>query len=259
MKKVLVIGSNGQLGRCLADRYNTYQTHFISTSDREIDLDYKFVDIETVDITKAESIDDLFSDYRPDYVVNCAAYTNVPKAETDQMTAYHVNEIGPGNLAKACKSYDAKLIHISTDYVYNVNGLIDETTSLTKPLNIYGISKLLGDLSVLDENEENSRSDSGFRRFGCTGRFRRVRRSVRRHYGDGTHDAGGGVSVRDGAGRTDDRHDHVAVLLGLPLRGQGRDRLCADGAERHGLLRIQRAAGAAVFGRCAQDADDERR
>ena len=156
MKKVLVIGSNGQLGRCLADRYNTYQTHFISTSDREIDLDYKFVDIETVDITKAESIDDLFSDYRPDYVVNCAAYTNVPKAETDQRTAYHVNEIGPGNLARACKSYDAKLIHISTDYVYNVNGLIDETTSLTEPLNIYGRSKLLGDLSVLDENEENS-------------------------------------------------------------------------------------------------------
>lgn len=156
MNKILVIGSNGQLGRCLYDRYEQYCAHNINVQYTKFSVKYDFIDIETIDITNKESVTNVLRGYKPDYIVNCAAYTNVPKAEIDVNAARAVNECGPKNLAKWCNEHDVKLIHVSTDYVYsNINVLIDET-SIQQPLNTYGETKLHGDDAVIQENKENS-------------------------------------------------------------------------------------------------------
>ncbi|MCF2518418.1 dTDP-4-dehydrorhamnose reductase [Dyadobacter sp. CY351] len=133
--KILVLGASGQLGNCLKK----------VSGERNI-IDISFPSEDTGNILNVELLRDLFTSERPAYVVNCAAYTAVDKAEEDIETCRRVNKDGAGNVAELCKTFGAKFIQISTDFVFqgNVAKLLSETDP-TEPTNIYGITKLEGE------------------------------------------------------------------------------------------------------------------
>ncbi|MBS1548562.1 MAG: dTDP-4-dehydrorhamnose reductase [Bacteroidetes bacterium] len=140
--KILVTGSNGQLGLCLQNIAQQYSEH-----------DFVFLDSTSLDITNRSQIEDTFEEYKPQICINAAAYTAVDKAETEFEKAFAVNAYGVENLASLCEEYKALLIHISTDYVF------DGTTELpyseddfTSPLGVYGASKLLGEELAMENN-----------------------------------------------------------------------------------------------------------
>ena len=136
--KVLVLGANGQLGQSIKRVINeTNISDVYIFGGRDIcDIRYNF------DVRKA------FDEYKPDIVINCAAYTNVDKAETDFDEAFNANVIGPKNLAECCKSYGIHLIHISTDYVFSDNMKFRTEESPTKPCNAYGATKEMGERAI---------------------------------------------------------------------------------------------------------------
>ncbi len=135
MKKILITGANGQLGRCIkyaAPIGEKYVVNYFSRAD--------------LDIADAEAIEAHFRNNAYDYVVNTAAYTNVEKAESDQEQAFLINAEGVKNLAEACKKQGGTFIQISTDYVFD--GTKEDPyveTDATNPINVYGSSKLKGE------------------------------------------------------------------------------------------------------------------
>jgi dTDP-4-dehydrorhamnose reductase len=134
MKKVLITGAGGQLGK-----------EFVKVlSSKGID----FVDLERkdLDITNFEKVYKTLKEIKPSIVINCSAYNQVDLAETETSQAFSTNAIGPYNLAIACREINAKLIHYSTDYVFDgiKKGLYTEEDS-PNPLNQYARSKLLGE------------------------------------------------------------------------------------------------------------------
>jgi len=136
--KVLVTGANGQLGKSL-----------YKIKDRYPEIEYIFTDIEELDITNQEEVNDFFRKHKPDYCINTAAYTNVDKAESEIELNYKVNSTGPENLAVACIKYTTKLIHISSDYVYNNDSDEIMTEShKTFPKGEYAKSKLEGENKI---------------------------------------------------------------------------------------------------------------
>ncbi|MFT7278010.1 MAG: dTDP-4-dehydrorhamnose reductase [Gammaproteobacteria bacterium] len=134
--KILVTGKNGQLGSELQKTCPS-NVELICFGSKELD------------ISNAEQVNELLITHSPDIVINAAAYTAVDKAETDTDTAYAVNEQGAANLANACKNIDAKLIHISTDFVFDGTSTMPYTASdATNPLGVYGASKLAGEQAI---------------------------------------------------------------------------------------------------------------
>ena len=142
-KSILVTGANGQLGmefRALAPFYPEYVFLFASR--------------EELSITDTSSVEKYFSENKIDYCFNCAAYTAVDKAETEKDLAFESNGAAVGNLAAVCKKYNALLIHISTDYVFNGQATSPyKETDTTDPVNAYGASKLLGEQEAVKNNE----------------------------------------------------------------------------------------------------------
>ena len=142
-KNVLVTGANGQLGREIQARAQNAESifHFI------------FTDSDKLDITDAGQVSDFVNQQTIRYIINCAAYTAVDKAETDIDMAYKINHIGAENLAKASAENDCRLIHISTDYVFDGKSLVPYTESMpVNPLSVYGKSKLKGE-EAIQEND----------------------------------------------------------------------------------------------------------
>ncbi len=138
MKSILVTGSNGQLGRCIKD---------VAKDSKE--LNFIFTDKAELDITNRESVNAFFESNTVVYCVNCAAYTAVDKAESNEDYALAVNVLGVENLAKACKKHKAILIHISTDFVFDGKQTQPYTeVDEPNPLNVYGITKLQGEKVV---------------------------------------------------------------------------------------------------------------
>ncbi len=135
---VLVTGSKGQLGS---------EFSLIASSNEF--LSFLFVDKEEVDISNEKKLNDYLSQFKVDYIINCAAYTAVDLAENEQEISKNVNELAPLFLAKYCKQNKSRLIHISTDYVFDgkSNQQIAET-SPTNPLSIYGLTKLAGEKRI---------------------------------------------------------------------------------------------------------------
>jgi len=135
---ILVTGANGQLGnsiRKIAAKYPSY--HFL------------FTDIPEVDITDIALLEQLIRTNNIQAIINCAAYTAVDKAETDIEPAQKINVDGPYNLATAAKKANIKLIHVSTDYVFNgKNNLPLKENDPTDPIGIYGKTKLEGEIAV---------------------------------------------------------------------------------------------------------------
>ncbi|MFB6320717.1 dTDP-4-dehydrorhamnose reductase [Saccharicrinis sp. FJH54] len=144
--KILVTGSNGQLGSELKSRVKEFKS-----------WKFVFTDVEELDITSAEAIETYIKKKGPfNYLVNCAAYTAVDKAEDEFEKASLLNAYAPGYLAKACKNHDIKLIHISTDYVFEGKNHTPYTENdETSPNSVYGKTKLNGELQVLMNNSES--------------------------------------------------------------------------------------------------------
>ncbi|MDC5703124.1 dTDP-4-dehydrorhamnose reductase [Vibrio europaeus] len=136
--KILVTGSNGQVGQSLVKQLNN-----------EADITFLALDKENLDITNKEAVEKVVQEFSPDVIVNTAAYTAVDKAESEPEIADLINHIGPYNLAIAANIYDATLIHISTDYVFSGESMrpYDEKDT-TAPRSIYGKSKLAGEAAI---------------------------------------------------------------------------------------------------------------
>lgn len=140
MKTLLVTGANGQLGnsiRLLAKNYSGYN--------------FLFTDVDTLDITDPAAVRAMIKDNRVDYVLNCAAYTAVDKAEEDEALCRRINAFAVGVLGEAAHEAGAKMIHVSTDYVFNGTGYRPYVeTDATRPVSAYGRTKLAGE-EILQE------------------------------------------------------------------------------------------------------------
>ena len=133
--KVLITGTQGQLGLELIKQLGEYNGYAVTAADRR-----------ALDITDMGAVNDFLNKGGYHIVINCAAYTAVDKCESDQEEAYKVNALGPKHLAIACDALGAKLIHISTDYVFNgEDSRPRREDDGVAPGNIYGKSKLLGE------------------------------------------------------------------------------------------------------------------
>lgn len=136
--KIVVLGASGQLGSCL--KKVAAERNFSNIS---------FPTEEAGNILDTDLLNKLFTEEKPSFVINCAAYTAVDKAEDEQEICRKVNRDGASNIALACAEHNATLIHISTDFVFkgNVPQLLSETDP-AEPENIYGLTKLEGEVSV---------------------------------------------------------------------------------------------------------------
>jgi dTDP-4-dehydrorhamnose reductase len=136
MKKMLVTGSDGQLGRALMQACPDGWT-------------VAGADMPGVDITDETQVNRLMSHIQPDWVVNCAAYTHVDRAESDPDAAHAVNCDGAANLARAAGQGGARLVHISTDFVFSGNQCRPyRPDDLPAPVSVYGKTKLAGETAV---------------------------------------------------------------------------------------------------------------
>jgi dTDP-4-dehydrorhamnose reductase len=110
---------------------------------------YIFTDVAELDITNADAVMHVAKHYSIDAIINCAAYTNVDKAESDQATAELINATAVGNLARAMKEVGGTLFHVSTDYVFGCDGNTPRTEEMPlNPLGIYGLTKLHGEQAI---------------------------------------------------------------------------------------------------------------
>lgn len=143
MKKILVTGCNGQLGRAIRAEYTKDEATFVNTDVTESD------GVTALDIADVDAVLSLVRRERPQVIINCAAHTNVDACENEWDAAYRINAIGPRNLAIAAAEVDAKLIHVSTDYVFEGNGTAPYTEfDATNPVSAYGKTKLEGERFV---------------------------------------------------------------------------------------------------------------
>lgn len=137
-KTILVTGANGQLG-------NEMQIVARGSEDR-----YMFTDVAELDITDAEAVEKMIRENHVDVIVNCAAYTNVDKAEEEPAVAERLNALAVKNLAESAKRNDAVLIHISTDYVFGgtQNNTPCREDQPANPTGVYGKTKLQGEEAI---------------------------------------------------------------------------------------------------------------
>lgn len=143
--KTLVLGASGQLGQCLK----------AVASKRNIDT-LDFPDESIANILDVDKLRALFAEKTPAYVINCAAYTAVDKAEDDVDLCRLINKQGALNIALLCKEFGAKLVHVSTDFVFE--GAIPELLKeddVAEPINIYGLTKLEGEIDIIENLNEH--------------------------------------------------------------------------------------------------------
>jgi dTDP-4-dehydrorhamnose reductase len=145
MANVLITGASGQLGSEIRKISNQYP-----------ELKFSFTDLAELDITSAEKVADFLTGFKPEFLVNCAAYTAVDKAETDESTATLLNAMAVGILAEQSAKHSCKMIHISTDYVFNGNGPRPyKEDNLVDPQSAYGRTKLEGEILCQRNNPES--------------------------------------------------------------------------------------------------------
>ena len=142
--KILVTGANGMLAKEVKERFQK-GNEIIAT------------DVAELDITNEKMVNEVIAEIKPDYIINCAAYTAVDKAEENYELADKINGDGPKNLAKSAKAVGAKLVHISTDYVFggdlDVSKDYDEDDE-KEPVTVYGKTKLHGEQGIEENMDE---------------------------------------------------------------------------------------------------------
>ncbi|MFK7972227.1 MAG: dTDP-4-dehydrorhamnose reductase [Bacteroidia bacterium] len=145
MPRILVTGAHGQVGKALQQAASQWPSFTFLYTDRD-----------TLDITDAQAVKTYFANHAITHVINCAAYTAVDKAETDVDLAQKINVTAPEILAKACVQKKARMIHISSDYVYH-NSLDRPLleSDPTDPQSVYAQTKLDGDVAVLAVHGHN--------------------------------------------------------------------------------------------------------
>ncbi len=145
MKKILVTGANGQLGSEIKELAKNYP-HF----------EFVFTDIAEFPLDKAQDIIANFKGIQPDIVINCAAYTAVDKAETDFVVADAINHLAIATLATLCKESGAKLVHVSTDYVFDgTSPIAYKEDDQPNPKSVYGVTKLAGEVACLKNDPDS--------------------------------------------------------------------------------------------------------
>ncbi len=138
MKKILITGGNGQLGRSLNKLLKYTDAEIISTNST------------TLNICDEKQVDAFVKEHVPDIIINCAAHTAVDKCETDYDNAVRINAEGPANLARAAESIGAVMVHVSTDYVFDGDtdkAYVEEDK--VNPQSVYGRTKLMGEENVI--------------------------------------------------------------------------------------------------------------
>jgi dTDP-4-dehydrorhamnose reductase len=136
MKNILVTGGNGQLGKSI---------QFVEQQFGKGDT-YIYLSSAELDVTNENQVKAAIEKYKPAYIVNCAAYTGVDKAESEKEQAYAINSVAVGNLAKECKINNIVLIHISTDFVFGETAPVPLVERMeARPTGVYGASKLAGE------------------------------------------------------------------------------------------------------------------
>lgn len=142
MAKVLITGSNGQLG-----------SEIKQIAGKFPELEFAFTDVAELDITNPDKVSAFFEVFRPEFLVNCAAYTAVDKAETDLETAALLNATAVGILAAETAKVKSKIIHVSTDYVFDGKGPRPyKEDNMVDPQSAYGRTKLEGEVECLRNN-----------------------------------------------------------------------------------------------------------
>lgn len=140
MKTVLVTGANGQLGTSIHRLSGSYSG-----------FRFLFTDVDSLDICNAESVDAFIQAHPVDYIVNCAAYTAVDKAEENRELCEQINRDAVANLAVAAKRCGAKMLHVSTDYVFDGTACVPyQETDTTNPQSVYGSTKRAGEKALLE-------------------------------------------------------------------------------------------------------------
>jgi dTDP-4-dehydrorhamnose reductase len=145
MINILVTGANGQLGSELKSIYNNSNRTFKKP------VSIEFTDIETLDLSNTIFLKKFLDDHSFDFIINCAAYTNVDLAETEKEKAFEINANCVKSIVEYIKGKNTKLIHISTDYVFDGDSHIPYTEDIsTNPKSVYGKSKLEGEEYALE-------------------------------------------------------------------------------------------------------------
>ena len=144
MTKILVTGANGQLG-----------SEIRKLSELFPDFSFVFTDLNELDITSPKAVETMLLEEKPEYLINCAAYTAVDKAETEEETAWLINAVAPAILAEKSKTIGCRFIQISTDYVFNGKNFEPyQEDDQVCPTSAYGRTKLEGELISLSNNPE---------------------------------------------------------------------------------------------------------
>jgi dTDP-4-dehydrorhamnose reductase len=145
MLNILVTGSKGQLGSEIKELSTAYDYNFF------------FTEKDNLDITDSHAVNKIIETNNIDIIINCAAYTAVDKAESDENSADAINHLAVKNLAHSAKEHDIKLIHISTDYVFDGTNYMPYTEEdKTNPNSVYGKTKLAGEQEIIGINPKNS-------------------------------------------------------------------------------------------------------
>ncbi|HTP80394.1 MAG TPA: dTDP-4-dehydrorhamnose reductase [Bacteroidota bacterium] len=150
MKRILICGSNGLLGQRLSLLLNKQtDAEVLSTSHhRSFVFDRQLFDYTQLDITKKGDVKSLISSFQPTVIINAAAATNVDWCESNREAAWKANVTGVENLMEACRKVDAKLVHVSTDYVFDGKGGPYDELARPNPISYYGKTKLAGENAV---------------------------------------------------------------------------------------------------------------
>ncbi|MBQ6884992.1 MAG: dTDP-4-dehydrorhamnose reductase [Clostridia bacterium] len=148
--KIMITGCHGQLGNELQSILKTGKSEIGAAPSGVIDAEILPVDIDTLDISNMATVNNYILANKPDVIINCAAMTNVDGCESDYETAFKVNALGVKNLAVCAEKIGAKLIHVSTDYVFAGNGTKPYCEwDKVDPQSVYGASKALGEKYAL--------------------------------------------------------------------------------------------------------------
>lgn len=144
MIKLLITGANGQLGSEIRKSSHLFP-----------DLSFVFTDLNELDISNPDAVESFLTDEKPQWLINCAAYTAVDKAESEEETAWLINAVAPAILAEKSKAVGCRFVQVSTDYVFdgrNYRPYVEEDEVC--PTSVYGHTKLEGELISLTNNPE---------------------------------------------------------------------------------------------------------
>lgn len=149
--KIIVTGCKGQLGTEIIKQLREGKSEIGPIPEKLLNATVIAVDLPELDISNYKAVDDFIRRYKPDVIINCAAYTNVDGCEVNHDAAYKANALGPRNLAQAAEKMGSRLVHVSTDYVFSGRengGIPQDEACLPGPISAYGSTKLMGEKYV---------------------------------------------------------------------------------------------------------------